>query len=62
LGSHVDDPGRCAGTQGVEQEVGQQEPAEVVDGQVYLNAVAGKPAFGDVCPGVVDQDMEAWWR
>ena len=56
----ADHAARRAGLEGVEQQLGEQEVAEVVHGELRLVAVLGL-AFGGVHDaGVVDQSIEAF--
>ena len=59
VGRDHDDPGRGTGHQPVEQQVGQQDVAEVVDAEGGLEAVLGLGPLAQDEPGVVDQHVEA---
>ena len=55
-----DDPRRHhGGPQTIEQQVGQQERREVVDGDRQLVAVLGQLKAGADQPGIVDQHVDA---
>jgi hypothetical protein len=54
----VDDASGRAGAQQVEQQVGEEEVAEVVQREGVLQPVDGHPALRDHGTGVVDQDVQ----
>ena len=54
----VDNPGGLGGLQLVQQEVGQQEVAQVVDLEHRLLPILGKGPLGGEHTGVVDQDVD----
>ena len=53
-----DDASRCALLQPVDEQVGEEERCQVVDGPGLLDAVLGEPALRIHRPRVVDQDVE----
>jgi hypothetical protein len=56
---NVDDAGRGAGFEDIQQQDGQQEVIQVVEGEGHFIAVGGQVAAGEHGPGVVDQDVQA---
>lgn len=58
-GAHGEHPGRRPGPEGVEQEVGEQEGRQVVEGERALEPVRGLEALAEDRPGVVDQARQA---
>ena len=62
-GGHIDDTRRRAFLEEGEQQMGQQEAREIIDGEAQLMPVAAGASLiapgAAAQPGIVDQDMQA---
>ncbi len=57
-GGEVDDAGGGAGLDAVEEELGKEEMAQVVDAEGGLEPLLRLPAAAEDEPGVIDQDVK----